>query len=442
VHAGSGDTEGEPIAERGSFQRTLRLLGIIAFCVVSVVAFGVSWVAGLLIRPGTGQHLVYAALFAICSAPVVAIALRFVVKRVDEADAIADNRQSRLDAERHHRDLESAVADALEMADSEPEALRTIERSLAVVLPTAMSELLLADNSHSHLSRRAVSGTGDMPGCGVGSPQDCPAARRARVHRFADSTAVNACPKLADRRGGERCSAVCVPVSVMGRTVGVIHTTNSIGLPVDDATLEDLQVIANHAGNRLGMLRIMAETQLQAATDGLTGLLNRRAFENGFLQMRERSPHGRGVIAMADLDRFKNINDTYGHETGDRALRVFADTLRTSLRANDLLSRRGGEEFAIVFPDCDVAAASEVIDRVRVQLQLAIREAGLPSFTASFGVTPAFLAEDLDLLLARADGALFEAKRAGRDRIVACSNADPDDDAQRQVLMTEVRSPT
>ena len=152
-------------------------------------------------------------------------------------------------------------------------------------------------------------------------------------------------------------------------------------------------------------------------------------------QLRDRFPNGRGVIVMADLDHFKAINDTYGHETGDRALRVFADTLRKSLRANDLLCRRGGEEFAITFPDCQPDVATAVLDRVRMQLQLAIREAGLPSFTASFGVTPAFLAEDLDLLLARADAALFEAKRNGRDRIVSFAATDLDDAAEREVLV-------
>jgi diguanylate cyclase (GGDEF)-like protein len=210
---------------------------------------------------------------------------------------------------------------------------------------------------------------------------------------------------------------VCIPVSVMGRTVGVIHAVHPVDAPLDEHGIDDLQAVANQAGTRLGMLRVMAETQLQAATDGLTGLLNRRAFENAFLDLRSRSDQG-AVIAMADLDHFKAINDTYGHETGDRALRTFAETLRRALRPTDVLSRRGGEEFAVAFPECDLETAVQVLEGVRVQLRAAIREAGLPSFTVSFGVTPAVVAEDLDLLLGRADAALFDAKRAGRDRVV------------------------
>ncbi|MGF1599846.1 MAG: GGDEF domain-containing protein [Acidimicrobiales bacterium] len=179
----------------------------------------------------------------------------------------------------------------------------------------------------------------------------------------------------------------------------------------------------------------MAESQLQASTDGLTGLANRRAFDDAFLQLRDRSPHAPCVIAMADLDRFKAINDTYGHETGDRALRVFADTLRSAVRANDLVARRGGEEFALALPDCDTHSATEVLERVRLHLQRAIKEAGLPSFTASFGMTPGFLAEDLDLLLARADAGLSEAKRGGRYKIVAFSAADLDGASERAALL-------
>jgi hypothetical protein len=144
------------------------------------------------------------------------------------------------------------------MAESEHEALQAIERGFAAVLPNQAVELLLADNSHAHLSRQAAWAPGGVPAGGqVASPQECPAARRSRVHEFPDSDAVNACPKLLDREQG-RCSALCIPVSVMGRTVGVIHTVGEFGVPVDSASVQDLQSIGNQAGARLGMLRIRA----------------------------------------------------------------------------------------------------------------------------------------------------------------------------------------
>ncbi|MGX7679035.1 diguanylate cyclase [Jatrophihabitans sp. DSM 45814] len=408
---------------RSKFLYVVRLTALCAFLAVAGLAYIADSLASKITGSDSLQHLATAGIVALASAPVVIIALRLVFNQVSSADAVADARQSRLDEEGRHRDLEAKVSDALEMADSEQEALRVIERSFATVLPHQPVELLLADNSHAHLTLRAFTAPdGAKAGCTVASPQECPAARRARVHHFPDSDAVNACPKLADRDQG-RCSALCIPVAVMGRTVGVIHSVQELGATVEDGAIEDLQSIANQAGHRLGMLRIMAETQMQASTDGLTGLLNRRAFENGFLGLRSSSRNAPAVFTMADLDNFKKINDTYGHETGDRALRVFAETLRSVLREKDLFSRRGGEEFAVIFPDCDMASALGALDRVRTELQTAIQLAGLPVFTASFGVVPAKLEDDLDALLARADAALFEAKRNGRNRVVVHDSA-------------------
>jgi diguanylate cyclase (GGDEF)-like protein len=405
-------------AARHAFLRTIRLLVLAVVAAVAVAAFVASWLATRVVDSAAGQHLVVASILTLVSAPTLVLAARLVIARVNGADAVADAQQDRLDEEARHRDLESQLADALEMAGTEDEALHVIERGFATVLPHAPVELLLADNSHAHLARRAATSPGGaMATCSVASPQDCPAARRSRVHHFPDSEAVNACPKLAGREQG-RCSALCIPVSVLGRTVGVIHAVRELGASVDPRSVDDLQAIANQAGARLAMLRVMAETQLQASTDGLTGLLNRRAFENRFLTLRHSSREASAAIAMADLDHFKSINDTYGHETGDRALRLFAETLRSTLRDSDLVSRHGGEEFAMVFPDSEVAAAAEALERVRLELRANLGRSGLPLFTASFGIVPARLVDDLDALLARADSALFEAKRAGRDRVV------------------------
>src|SRR5207245_1000703 len=124
--------------------------------------------------------------------------------------------------------------------------------------------------------------------------------------------ALDACPKLRNRDRG-RCSALCVPVSIMGRTVGVIHATAEPEVVVGESAIHDLETLANLAGARIGLLRMVADTQLQAATDSLTGLLNRRSLENKAIALRaSATPFS---LVMADLDHFKELNDTHGHET-------------------------------------------------------------------------------------------------------------------------------
>jgi diguanylate cyclase (GGDEF)-like protein len=148
----------------------------------------------------------------------------------------------------------------------------------------------------------------------------------------------------------------------------------------------------------------------------LTGLLNRRSFSS---RVAAVPAHLYPVaVAMADLDHFKTLNDTYGHETGDRALRLFSRVLRDSLRASDILARYGGEEFAIAFPDCSAVDATRALNTMRSHLDAAITVGGLPKFTVSFGITEAEPGEEFGVVLRRADSALMVAKQQGRDRIV------------------------
>ena len=138
-------------------------------------------------------------------------------------------------------------------------------------------------------------------------------------------------------------------------------------------------------------------------------------------------------LAIGDLDHFKELNDTYGHETGDRALRVFAQTLRQNVATTDLLGRHGGEEFVIAMLDCAPDSAVSILDALRTKIETCAANAGLPQFTASFGVVEMQPGEDLPSALARADRALFQAKHEGRNRVVhAAAEAGPGADRGRR----------
>lgn len=163
--------------------------------------------------------------------------------------------------------------------------------------------------------------------------------------------------------------------------------------------------------------------ELQANQDYLTGLFNRRHFlEQGQLEFARMLRYGEALsVFMLDVDRFKNINDTYGHKTGDIVLQKLSDVLRQTLRTFDIIGRFGGEEFAILLPETDPGKAYEVAERLReitsrTDVEL---EAGLLlRFTVSIGVaTLKDKNTSLDMLLNQADKALYQAKEGGRNRV-------------------------
>jgi diguanylate cyclase (GGDEF)-like protein len=161
----------------------------------------------------------------------------------------------------------------------------------------------------------------------------------------------------------------------------------------------------------------------QALHDPLTGLFNRRyLFEAGpgLLELARRQ-QGIACVVLLDLDHFKLLNDTYGHAAGDRVLQRFAQLLQQQLRRSDIVCRYGGEEFVAVMPDLDADAAAAVLGRLQEALRLAPPEPGkrrLPSgsFSAGIAVYPRH-GHTLEVLLQRADKALYAAKHQGRARI-------------------------
>jgi diguanylate cyclase (GGDEF)-like protein len=165
----------------------------------------------------------------------------------------------------------------------------------------------------------------------------------------------------------------------------------------------------------------------QAATDGLTGLANRRSFDDELALEWRRAERIDDSLALVliDLDNFKSINDQLGHQAGDAVLRRVAAILDSGARQVDLAARYGGEEFAVLAPETDLAGATKLAGRLRADLEAAaieLPDGGEVNVTASFGVA---IKGDLDRpeqLVAAADEALYEAKRAGKNRVAAAES--------------------
>lgn len=167
----------------------------------------------------------------------------------------------------------------------------------------------------------------------------------------------------------------------------------------------------------------------QASMDSLTGLLNRGVLLEQLIQLCDQRDEKLAEdelpapisLLMFDLDKFKRINDTYGHSVGDQVLQAFAQILRDELRNNDLIARYGGEEFIAVLPGTPKVDAKQIAERIRLQCEKATviaHDGEAVSFTTSIGITEIRLDENLDTALHRVDTRLYLAKSLGRNRFV------------------------
>ncbi|RON57802.1 GGDEF domain-containing protein [Pseudomonas frederiksbergensis] len=178
------------------------------------------------------------------------------------------------------------------------------------------------------------------------------------------------------------------------------------------------------AQNEIKSLRDKLErAQLAATLDGLTQVLNRNTFSRLLEQALSTDAQGVALV-MLDIDHFKQFNDQYGHPLGDRVLEHVGQVLRTALPPQAVAARYGGEEFCVILRDCaDLSAARDFAEVLRQKIQaLRIKARGtnevLDTVTASFGVAMAEARDTVESLVVRADDALYQAKRSGRNRVV------------------------
>lgn len=210
------------------------------------------------------------------------------------------------------------------------------------------------------------------------------------------------------------------PLISNNKVVGVFYANDTQPRVYTEDDIHFLQTLSNRAANAILRVQQFSQVQHQAVTDHLTGIFNRRQLFNlGELEFRRARRFSRPLSTiMMDIDHFKNINDTYGHTKGDQVLKALAQFLKIHLREFDILGRYGGEEFVIVLPGADLLNARNVAYRLRKGVQDRPMINGSVSITLSLGV--AELSNDIldfQALMHKADMAMYDAKRAGRNRV-------------------------
>ncbi len=212
-------------------------------------------------------------------------------------------------------------------------------------------------------------------------------------------------------------SIACIPMVVYNDVIGVINVTNKKnGKEFSGQDIKMLKAVADQAAVAVNKAQLWD----MAVTDSLTGLYVRRYFMVKLQEEIHRAERYDKIISviMADLDRFKNINDTYGHDAGDRALEAISHFLQKNIRDVDAIARYGGEEFVMLIPDADKEAAFSLAERLREGLAK-VQLDNLPPITVSLGIaTFPTDGTDVDDLIKKADAAMYAAKRAGRNKSV------------------------
>ena len=221
--------------------------------------------------------------------------------------------------------------------------------------------------------------------------------------------------KWEDEPDGNAPWAVWLPLRVAGTEIGALVGRSS-KREIDREHLEAGSLIAQHAAALIDIAQRLRREQRAAATDSLTGLLNRRGFDERFAEELARaSRHGESfAVLMIDCDGLKAINDRDGHEVGDQALQHLASCLRSSKRISDVAARFGGDEFAIVLTDVDAEGAAIAAERIRESVSAGFPYSESP-LTASIGVAVYPTHRRAAELLSAADAGLYRAKREGGD---------------------------
>lgn len=326
--------------------------------------------------------------------------------------------------ERRARELRALteLGELLQSCITELEVYPIISQALRTLFPSTSGGLYLLNSSRNLVELTTAWGETQQGGTPVFTPTECWALRRGRAHEPpVDATSGVQCPHYHTLTG---YVTHCIPLAAQGDTMGVLCLKEPLG-HAEGVSEEVLRALTEQCALAIANLRLREALRTQSIRDPLTGLFNRRFLEDWIdreFRRSERQVRPLSIL-MIDFDHFKRFNDTFGHQSGDLALREVCGVIQRSVRTSDFVCRVGGEELAVILPDTSMADALQVAESLRTEVQQKIITRGsqtLDSITVSIGVACAPRdAKTSEDLMRAADMALYEAKHAGRNRVVA-----------------------
>ena len=363
---------------------------------------------------------------------VIQCNIRDISERVRTKDSLrkANEELSSLVVEMQKHDSEmrqiNRMNDLLQACKTQEEAYQVIALAVGDLFPGLSGGLAILNDSGQYLETFARWGAEPLLES-VFSLHDCWAMRRGQPHEVADPHTNVLCHHFAHP---PNTGYLCLPLVVQGETLGLFTLDTPAGMDHEHAASRRELIVTVGEGIKLSLsnLKLREIMREQATHDSLTGLFNRRYLDDTLPRevSHARRQHTQMCVAMLDIDHFKQFNDTFGHEAGDVILRELGQVLHENVRKSDIACRFGGEEFVLVLLDLPMEASCRHIEKIRTlvkELQIRYGHQLLGTVTLSVGVVEAskdgITAEEI---LRAADEALYAAKHAGRDRIVAFSD--------------------
>ena len=338
------------------------------------------------------------------------------------ADANARLRESVAELERRGAGLAelNRYGGLLLSCSSTDEAVDLTSRLLGRLLPEAGGTVYRIKASADYAEAITQWGVHAAHSAPLVSPPECWALRRGRVHRGGSAGDGPGCMHIEAPAVEVSVATACVPLAAQGTQLGFIYLSSH------EAPAEGQMALVQAAAEQLSMalhnLHLQERLRLQSIREPLTGLYNRRYLEESLARELGRCERRQLPLSllMLDLDHFKAFNDLHGHAGGDALLAGFGQLLQQHARAEDIPCRYGGEEFTLILPEADAAAAlacaQRIVEAVR-HMRVQHHGGELPAVTVSVGLATWQPGEDGAGLMRRADAALYRAKRAGRDRV-------------------------
>ncbi|MEZ8608904.1 diguanylate cyclase [Vibrio sp. 10N.222.52.C3] len=343
---------------------------------------------------------------------------RQIVQRVEEEQKKQDER---IRQRTHEIELMHRLATMLAACSNMVEAQQIVSDILPRILGQVNGSVSLMRASRNQLITQLDWGE-TWPGSVSFAPEECWSLRKGRAHLSNNDFHSLTCGHMHEMDNNQ---TLCIPLTAHGNTIGIMHLYFGQGDIKIDPIIEQLAFsVSEHLGLALANLSLQEKLRSQALSDPLTGLFNRRFFEQKLEEHSMNSPTSEQPLSllMLDLDHFKRFNDNFGHDAGDFVLKEISALLKQSVSEDEIACRLGGEELAVLLPHYSMQEATEfgqtLCDTVR-SMHLEHKGLSLGQLGVSIGVaTYPKPASDTESLVKMADNALYMAKDMGRSRVV------------------------